>query len=169
VNIIVKKTEARMHSLIRRSAALLSILTLLPLAGASADQKNVALVLMDGGMFKFLSQTSAELVGSGVSTHLGKIVSGGQFNNVGSLPSGCFKGEIDGTATASNGDTLTYFLSAKFCPDPASGVFKGVGTYRITGGTGKFRRAKGFGQFIGLADFNAVTYQCFLNGAISYK
>jgi hypothetical protein len=159
-----------MYSLMRKSAVLLSILTLLPLLSVVAARKNVPLRLMDGGMFIFSSPTSAKLVGSGHATHMGKIVSGGQFKKVDPLDSGCangFKGEINGTATAPNGDTLTYFLSAQFCPD-ASGVFNGVGTYQITGGTGKFAQATGSGQFIGLADFGAATYDCLLSGTISY-
>jgi hypothetical protein len=64
-------------------------------------------------------------------------------------------------------DSITYRLSADFRPD-ASGVFYGVGTYVITGGTGKFRKARGFGEFIGLANFDGGTYNCFLRGVISY-
>ena len=169
-----------MYSLIRKSAVLLSILTLLPLASASAAGKRVPLTLMDGGEFMFATPpdpNSAALKGDGVSTHMGKIVSDGQFNKV-DRPSGCFKGEINGRAIIVDpdgklGDELFYSLSAQFCPDPASPdpaspVFKGVGTYRLTGGTGRFERARGFGAFIGLADFKAKAYQCFLSGTISY-
>jgi hypothetical protein len=130
-------------------------LTLLPLSSASAGRKNVPFRLMDGGLFKFPSPSSlsATLEGSDLSTHMGKIVSGGDFANVGPPDSGCtngFKGAINGTATAPNGDELRYSLSADFCPDPnAPGVFNGVGTYQITGGTGRFAQAKGTGQFIG--------------------
>jgi hypothetical protein len=66
-------------------------------------------------------------------------------------------------------DSITYRLSAEFRPD-ASGIFYGIGTYVITGGTGKFKRARGFGEFIGLADLppGSVGYNCFLRGVISY-
>ena len=64
-----------MYSLITKSAVLLSILTLLPLANASAELKRVPLILMDRGDFEFTSDTSADLTGDGVSTHLGTIVS----------------------------------------------------------------------------------------------
>ena len=64
-------------------------------------------------------------------------------------------------------DTIKYRLSANFSPD-ASGIFYGTGTYLITGGTGKFKGAKGFGEFIGLANFPGSTYFCFLRGVISY-
>ena len=166
-----------MYSLMRKSAVLLSILTLLTLASASAASKSVPLILMDGGEFMPTNPpdpNSRLLVGKGISTHMGKIVSGGEFRRVADRASGGFKGEIEGTATIEGtGHELRYFLSAEFRPDPASPnpaspLFKGVGTYRITGGMGRFERAKGFGIFIGLADFNSSTYQCFLSGTISY-
>ena len=42
-----------MCSLIRKSAVLLSILRLLPLASSSAELKKVPLILMDTGKFRF--------------------------------------------------------------------------------------------------------------------
>ena len=123
----------------------------------------------------FLNEASAKLVGRGLATHLGKIVSGGEFTNVGPNPE-CengFLGKIVGEATAANGDTLEYeILGAKFCPDPNGGsaptVFNGVGKYKITRGTGRFAQVTGSGDFIGLADFGEGTYSCLLNGTISY-
>jgi hypothetical protein len=180
-----------MCSLIRKSAVLLLIL--LPLASGKAELKRVPLILMDRGEFEFTSPTSAKLTGDGVSTHLGRIVSTGVFQNLGDGPPGDFRGKIEGTATAvplaspspsptatgtllgaatptptnKKEDTITYLLSAEFRPD-ASGIFYGIGTYVITGGTGKFKRARGFGEFIGLANFPGLTYNCFLRGVISY-
>jgi hypothetical protein len=181
---IAKQREVHMCSLIGKSAVLLSILTLISLATASAELKKVPLILMDRGTFSFTSETTANLEGTGVSTHLGKIVSTGVFENVQNRPSGGFKGKIEGTATAVLNETatattatatpipdaITYRLSAEFRPGEAPGIFYGVGTYRITGGTGKFEGARGFGEFIGLADFDPSrpTYNCFLRGAISY-
>ena len=140
----------------------------------AGPKKSVPLRLIDGGAFIFTGLTTADLLGSGLATHMGKIVSEGKFANVGSpdppdLCTNGFKGEISGTAIAANGDKLEYFLSANFCPDPnAPGVFNGVGRYTITGGTGRFTQATGTGDFIGLADFTAETYNCLLNGTISY-
>jgi hypothetical protein len=70
-------------------------------------------------------------------------------------------------AAPSKQDSITYRLFAEFRPD-ASGIFYGIGTYVITGGTGKFKRARGFGEFIGLANLAGGTYNCFLRGTISY-
>ena len=174
-----------MYSLITKSAVLLSILTLLPLVSARADLKKVPLILMDTGTFgpdpdNPTNPNFASLQGKGASTHLGAIVSTGLFEKI-DRPSGGFKGKIEGSATAvplanppseattatSKPDAITYRLSAEFRPD-ASGIFYGIGTYVITGGTGKFKRARGFGEFIGLANLTGGTYNCFLRGVISY-
>lgn len=180
-----------MYSLITKSAVLLSILTLLPLVSARAELKKVPLILMDTGEFTFTGPNSATLKGDGDSTHLGRILSTGVFEKA-DRPSGGFRGQIEGTATAvpldtdtdtpsetsaatlsetatadSKQDTINYRLSAEFRPD-ASGILYGIGTYVITGGTGKFKRARGFGEFIGLANFPGFRYNCFLRGIISY-
>ena len=180
-----------MYSLITKSAVLLSILTLLPLVSARAELKKVPLILMDTGEFTFTGSNSANLMGDGDSTHLGRILSTGVFEKA-DRPSGGFRGKIEGTATAvpldtdtdtpsetaaatlsetatadSKQDTINYRLSAEFRPD-ASGILYGIGTYVITGGTGKFKRARGFGEFIGLANFPGFRYNCFLRGIISY-
>jgi hypothetical protein len=169
-----------MNSLITKSAVLVSLLTLLPLSSASADRKKAPLILIDGGAFTFITLTSATLAGRGLSTQMGRIASSGTFNNVGPNPE-CengFLGTIKGSATAANGDTLNYeVVEAQFCPDPdlepgPTGepvVFNGVGRYKIVrGGTGKFARASGSGDFIGIADFGEGTYKCVLQGTISY-
>jgi hypothetical protein len=184
-----------MYSLITKPAVLLSILVLLPLASASAELKRVPLILMDTGSFKFEDPKipRAILTGGGSATHLGRIESAGEFESLGPGPPREFKGKIEGTATAvplatpspspavtgtalsaatatpspTPPHTIKYRLSAKFSPD-ASGIFYGTGTYLITGGTGKFAGAKGFGEFIGLANFPGSTYFCFLRGVISY-
>jgi hypothetical protein len=155
-----------MYSLITKSAVLVSILTLLPLVSARAELKKVPLILMDHGLFDFRNMTTADLEGTGTSTHLGKIVSTGVFENVGNRRSGGFKGEIEGTSTAvpvpspsptvtgtapgaatatptPNPNTITYRLSAEFFPGGVPGVFYGIGTYRITGGSGAFKGARG--------------------------
>jgi hypothetical protein len=202
---IAKPLAFYMYSLITKSAVLLAILTLLPLANASAELKKVPLILMDSGNFRFKNNppTIAELNGTGTSTHLGKIESTGEFENVGNRRSGGFKGEIEGTASAvaieematatatatstatgtgsgaatatasptpNEDDSITYRLSAEFFPGGVPGVFYGIGTYRITGGSGAFTGARGFGVFIGLADLReeVLEYNCFLKGTISY-
>jgi hypothetical protein len=172
-----------MCSLIRKPAVLLSILTLLPLASASAELKKVPLILMDRGFFTFRpNMPIADLEGDGVSTHLGNIESTGVFESLGPGPTGGkrFKGKIEGTATAAlthpseKEGSITYLLSAEFFPGSPPGLFYGVGTYRIIKGTGAFVGARGFGEFVGLADLREreeperQTYNCFLRGVIFY-
>ena len=163
-----------MYNLVTKSAVVLSILLLLPLASASAELKKVPLILMDRGSFDFRPNLPiADLDGDGVSTHLGNIVSTGVFESLGPGPTGGkrFKGKIEGTATAPLG-SITYLLSAEFFPGSPPGLFYGVGTYRIIKGTGAFGGARGFGEFVGLADLREEsepqTYNCFLRGVISY-
>ena len=95
-----------MYSLITKSAVLVSILTLLPLVSARAELKKVPLILMDTGEFTFTGPNSATLKGDGDSTHLGRILSTGVFEKA-DRPSGGFKGQIEGTATAVPLDTDT--------------------------------------------------------------
>jgi hypothetical protein len=83
-----------MYSLITKSAVLLSILTLLRLASASAELKRVPLILMDHGLFDFRNMTTADLEGTDTSTHLGKIVSTGVFENVGDRRSGASRARL---------------------------------------------------------------------------
>jgi hypothetical protein len=99
-----------------------------------AERKNVPIILIDTGTFSFEdeeNQNVARLQGTGASTHLGKIVSTGVFENVGGRASGGFRGKIEGTATtvavpeaatdtsteaataSSSQDTITYRLSAE--------------------------------------------------------
>ena len=61
-------------------------------------------------------------------------------------------------------------LVGRILPWGVPGVFYGIGTYRITGGSDAFEGAKGFGEFIGLADLreNVREYNCFLRGVIFY-
>ena len=69
-----------MHSLIMKSAVLLSIFTLLPLANATAGLKRVPLILMDTGPFSpdrdDPNNPNVARLETGGATHLGKIVSG---------------------------------------------------------------------------------------------
>jgi len=80
--------------------------------------------------------------------------------------------------------------SRKYCPPPAPhfhrfgpdfaayarvlpdhersvGIYHGVGTYVVTGGTGRFARATGSGVFDGTGNFNTGTIICALTGTIS--
>ena len=69
------------------------------------------------------------------------------------------------TFTAANGDKLMTTITMQLCPI-APGIFHGVGTYVVTGGTGRFARATRSGVFDGTANFSTATIICALNGTI---
>ena len=77
-----------MYSLITKSAVLLSILTLLPLASASAELKRVPLILMDHGLFDFRNMTTVDLEGDRHLNPPGENREYWVFENVGNRRSG---------------------------------------------------------------------------------
>lgn len=138
-------------------------------ATASLAANPVPFKLLDSGTLVFTSQTSANLVGTGIASHGGQGVSAGAINITG--PASCqggFSAKIDGAFTAANGNLIKYTVVQVLCPTSAPGVFAGVGSYTITGGTGKFANASGSGSFNGLGDFVNYKYQCVLDGTILY-
>jgi hypothetical protein len=114
----------------------------------------------------FTSPSTATLVGSGVATHLGATTDSGQLAMVG--PASCDGGfavhNVD-TLTAANGDQLVITIDQQSCP-VAPGIYKGVGSWVVSGGTGRFVGATGSGAFNGLGDFNVGTVHCALSGTI---
>jgi phage-related minor tail protein len=74
--------------------------------------------------------------------------------------------EMQDTFTAANGDQVTTAITMQLCPI-APGIYHGVGTYVVTGGTGRFASATGSGVFDGTGNFNTGTIICALTGTIS--
>ena len=83
-------------------------------------------------------------------------------------PSSCggFTAQHSDTITAANGDQLYVQVVEDACP-VAPNAFHCVGTYSITGGTGRFANATGNGVFDGLVDFNEGKFQATYSGQIS--
>jgi hypothetical protein len=140
----------------------------------AAPKTQTSLTLVDAGIFIFQSQTSAALVGDGfekqgfgVNTKVG---SSGQFDLLGPATrcENGFTGRLVGAFTESNGDIVNYTIDNQLCPTDQANVYSATGTYRITGGTGKYASVKGGGLFEGLADFAEAKYKCLLLGTISY-
>jgi hypothetical protein len=134
-----------------------------------AGSNPVPFKLGDSGNLAFTSSSSANLVGTGIASHGGKGVSSGVINITG--PASCSGGmsaKIEGAFTAADGSQIRYTVYQELCPTAAAGVFAGVGSYTITGGTGRFAKATGNGGFNGLGDFVGAKYQCSLDGTISY-
>ena len=154
------------------------VLTLASLSGvtmfAAPPRVQTSLTAVDNGTFTFLSESSATLDGDGFEKQgFGlnkKVGSNGQFDLLGPAPS-CdngFTGRLVGTFVESDGDTFSYTIDNQLCPTELPMVYSATGTYKITGGTGKYARVKGGGLFEGLADFAEAKYKCLLFGTISY-
>ncbi len=90
---------------------------------------------------------------SGIVTHLGK--STVQLHTVadftGPLPTPI--PPSTGVITAANGDTVSFTLRWTL-REVSPGVFDTTGPFDITGGTGRFKRATGGGDYRGLVDTN---------------
>ena len=153
-----------------KNSTVLSLLTALALSAMTANaSNNLPFRLGDEGTITFNGNT-ATTAGTGNATHLGRITSEGNLLIVGQ-PS-CtnnelgFSVQMQDAFTAANGDRLTTAITMQLCPI-APGIYHGVGTYVVTGGTGRFANATGSGMFDGTGNFNTGTIICALNGTIS--
>jgi hypothetical protein len=162
---------------IKLLASGLIVATLALSQGASvfaAPKVQTSLTLVDAGAFNFQSQTSAALTGDGFEKQgFGlnrKVGSSGQFDVTPGADrcANGFTGRLVGSVVESDGDVLNYTIDNQLCPTEQGGVYSASGTYKITGGTGKYANAKGGGLFEGLADFVEAKYKCLLFGTVSY-
>ena len=149
---------------------ILPLLTALALSDMTARAShNLPFRLGDEGTITFTGQSTATTAGTGNATHLGRIASDGSLTIVGEASCGNEAGfavEMQDTFTAANGDRLMTAITMQLCPI-APGIYHGVGTYVVTGGTGRFARATGSGVFDGTGNFSTGTIICALNGTIS--
>lgn len=107
------------------------------------------------------------LSGSGNASHLGRSTNSGYGVITGSAKcEGGFAARNDETLTSANGDQITLTIYDEDCPI-APGVFKAVGTFVVTGGTGRFTGASGKGNLTGSPDFNKGTFEFSFDGTIS--
>jgi hypothetical protein len=154
-----------------KNPIILPLLTALALSVITANASEILpFRLGDEGTITFTSPSTAITAGTGNATHLGRITSEGNLTIVGEAS--CvdnevgFSVEMQDTFTAANGDILTTAITMQLCPI-APGIYHGVGTYIVTGGTGRFANATGSGVFDGTGNFNSGTIICALNGTIS--
>jgi hypothetical protein len=119
------------------------------------------------GQIAFTSPATLEYSGSGIATHLGSSAISGyiEIQGTGICSSG-YRIEEHVSIWAANGDQLTIVLREQSCP-VESGIYHGVGTYEVTGGTGRFDGATGQGTADGLGDFNHGLFRLTLSGTIS--
>ena len=154
-----------------KSSTILPLLAALALSAMAASaSENLPFRLGDEGTITFTSPSTATTAGTGNATHLGTITSDGNLTIVGEAS--CidnevgFSAEMQDTFTAANGDIVTTAITMQLCPI-APGIYHGVGTYIVTGGTGRFANATGSGVFDGTGNFNTGTIICALTGTIS--
>ena len=154
-----------------KNITILPVLIALTLSAMTASaSQNLPFRLGDEGTITFTSPSTATTTGTGNATHLGRITSDGSLAIVGEAS--CignevgFAVEMQDTFTAANGDKLMTTITMQLCPI-APGIYHGVGTYVVTGGTGRFARATGSGVFDGTGNFNTGTIICALSGTIS--
>ena len=132
--------------------------------------ENLPFRLGDEGTITFTSPSTATTDGTGNATHMGRIASDGSLTIVGEAS--CidnevgFAVEMQDTFAAANGDQVMTAITMQLCPI-APGIYHGVGTYVVTGGTGRFAGATGSGVFDGTGNFNTGTIICALRGTIS--
>lgn len=152
-----------------KNSTILLLLTALSLTTiTAAASQNLPFRLGDEGTIAFTGST-ATTAGTGNTTLMGRIRSEGTLTIVGQP--GCvnepgFAAEMQDTFTAANGDRVMTAITMQLCPI-APGIYHGVGTYFVTGGTGRFAGATGSGVFDGTGNFNTGTIICVLNGTIS--
>jgi hypothetical protein len=119
------------------------------------------------GPIAFTGQTTLEYSGSGVARHLGSSSISGHIDILGpGLSPGGYRIEEHASIRAANGDQIVLVLEEQSSP-VAPGVFHGIGTYRITGGTGRFNGATGRGIVDGRGDFDQDTFKLTCSGTIS--
>ena len=111
--------------------------------------------------------TTAIFSGKGIATHLGSSTNEGYVvvtGPYGSCPGGLASDHYE-TLTAANGDTLMLISYDNACPT-SPGIYRGIGHWVVTGGTGRFRDASGHGMFDGYSDFNQGVFRIQFTGTI---
>jgi hypothetical protein len=119
-------------------------------------------------IFNGLFAPPANFVGGGRVSHMGKTIQRGNLVlDPTPNPDGTFNGAGSVVITAANGDRVRFDYVGILIPTTG----EGIGTFTFTGGTGRFRDAKGGGDFYALIDLSLPDNQpmsVVLNGRIEY-
>lgn len=138
---------------------------------AAAD---VSLKASYSGTFSFVDSSHMNLTGAGSATYLGATTMTGAVAMVG--PATCAGGfkvhDAETLTSVDDGSQITLSVDDEACPTTpnqqfGTGVYHQLGTYIITGGTGRFAGATGSGTFSCFGDFTNDTFSTTLNGTIS--
>ena len=112
------------------------------------------------------------LTGAGKATHLGNSGNAGSVAVTGpatNCPDSGFAVQNDEVLTSTqSGEQLMITIRDESCPiTPGVAIFHGIGTYVVTGGTGRFAGATGEGTFDGTGDFVHGLFSFTMNGTLS--
>jgi hypothetical protein len=92
-----------------------------------------------------------EISGEGRATHMGRIAVSGPSQVIPTSQTGGLQ-TGESTLTAANGDILEIAFAGTFnAPQGFSGPVTSAGSWRVTGGTGRFDDARGGGSYSGSA------------------
>jgi len=109
--------------------------------------------------------TTADVSGAGNATQLGRLRHSGSAVITSLLPNG-FTNVLTETLTAANGDTIT-LLCTEVATEVSAGVFHGVDSWVVIGGTGRFAGATGSGTAETEVDLRNGTYSKRISGSIT--
>lgn len=115
--------------------------------------------------FPFLAGTT---VGTGHAAHLGSVTGAGS-DCVNPTTTGLFSftnGKL--TLITLTGDELRAEYGGTLTPTATAQIYTIAGTYRITGGTGRFSAARGSGTLSGVENLTTLQGQLDFAGVISY-
>ena len=123
------------------------------------------------GTFTDTSQTTVLIIGAGYYDHLG--LTNLRFPSTITGPAACggFTATEQDTYTGANGDNVYQTVHDIICPTTTPGTFTLIGSFTITGGTGRFADASGSGTVRASITFTSATAGTFSGtqtGSISY-
>ena len=151
-----RTSRMRSWQLLVAATALIAVVTGVGAHAASAATLHPFKAVYSGTFTP--TSTGFSVVGAGHATTLGLSTNQGtvviQTEPNPACPMTGFVVTNDETLTAASGDQVTLSILDKPCPVTGEpGIYDGVSTYHITGGTGRFAGASGEGTFDGRGDF----------------
>lgn len=120
-----------------------------------------------------VSGCTANSGGSAIGTHVGNStwtlsVTTGAVPVANSLGGNCFVANGTGDVTAANGDVVSYKTVGRLCEEGiATSPYHYNGTFRITGGTGRFSAAVGAGN-VASSNVRGGSSYIHIDGVINY-
>src|SRR5713226_7545988 len=157
-----------MKILILGVLGLLMVLSAFPAAFAS---NSVPFNGRGSGTFTDTSPTTVLITGTGFYDHLGFTTLRFPSTITGAASCGGFTATEQDTYTAANGDSVFQTVHDTICPTSTPNAFQLTGSFTITGGTGRFADASGFGTVHASIVFTSATSGAFSGtqtGTITY-